>query len=356
MESKRLRWRKYRLSRKKLHERYNVQRRALMRLVFALASLKFTPIGLTLLGAASVAVYKFDHNATPWLAAPLLLLALNLIAAVATNGVFRRNTPLLIFHLALISLVLLAAIGRLTYLKGEAELTQGAAFDELKQVEAGPLHWGRLDQLHFVNDGFEISYQAGPVLSRNVNHMRWQNERGEELKGEIEDNLPLILFGYRIYPTSNKGFAPLFVWQPLNGAQVLGAVHLPSYPVNATAQAQTWRPAGSQADLWVMLQVDDNLIPPDRPSQFRLPDNRTLVLRREDARYQMQPGDRIDLPDGTLVYRELRTWMGYRVFYDWTIPWMLAACVVAVLSMGWHFWRKFAVRPWNMEGDAGSGG
>jgi cytochrome c biogenesis protein len=41
--------------------------------------------------------------------------------------------------------------------------------------------------------------------------------------------------------------------------------------------------------------------------------------------------------------------MGYLVFYDWTIPWMLSACVVAVLSMGWHFWRKFAAKPWNRE-------
>jgi hypothetical protein len=320
-----------------------------MRWVLALASLKFTPFGLALLGTASVAVYKFDHSATPWLAAPLLLLALNLIAAVATNGVFRRNTPLLMFHLALIALVLLAATGRLTYLKGEAELTQGAAFDGLKDIEAGPFHWGQLDKLRFVNDGFEISYKAGPVLDRNVNRVRWHNERGQELAGEIEDNLPLILFGYRIYPTSNKGFAPLFVWQPLNGAQVLGAVHLPSFPVNATAQAQTWRPKGSQADFWVTLNVDPNLIPSDRPSRFRLPADQTLVLRHLDVRYEMKPGDRLALPDGTLEYRELRTWMGYRLFYDWTIPWMLAACAVAVLSMAWHFWRKFASTPWNAD-------
>ena len=298
---------------------------------------------------AAIAIDKIGDSAAPWLAGPLLLLALNLIAAVATNGVFRRQMPLLVFHLALIVLVLLAAAGRLSYLKGNAEVTEGAAFEGLKSIDAGPLHWGRLDQLNFVNDGFDIRYMAGPVMDRNVSRVRWHNSDGLERVGEIESNVPLNLFGYRIYPTSNKGFAPVFVWQAKGQTPMLASVHLPSYPANAATQAQTWQPAGSTAELWVMLPVEDNLIPPDRPSQFRLPDNRTLVLRRDDVRYELQPGDRIQLPDGVLEYRELRTWMGYRVFYDWTIPWMLAACVVAILSMAGHFGRKFASNPWNTE-------
>ena len=253
------------------------------------------------------------------------------------------------FHLALIALVLLAAVGRLSYLKGNAEVTEGAAFDGLKKIEAGPLHWGRLDSVHFVNDGFEITYMAGPSLDRNVNRMRWKDRSGQERSGEIENNQPLVLFGYRIYPTSNKGFAPLFVWQPTGGQPMLAAVHLPSFPANATGQAQTWRPEGSQDDIWVMLPVDENLIPADRASRFRLPDERKIVVRYRDQRHELQPGQRVILADGTLEYRELRTWMGYRVFYDWTIPWMLAACALAIVSMGWHFWRKFGSTPWNNE-------
>jgi cytochrome c biogenesis protein ResB len=317
--------------------------------VALLASLKFTPVGLVLLGAASIMVYQLDESAAPWLAGPLLLLALNLIAAVATNAIFRRQLPLLIFHLALIALVLLAAAGRLSYLKGEAEVTDGAGFEGLKSRESGPLHWGALDRLHFVNDGFEITYMEGPVLDRNVSRVRWHDGAGQERAGEIEQNQPLVLHGYRIYPTSNKGFSPIFVWQPKRAGPMLAAVHLPSFPANAASQAQTWRPAGSSADIWVMLNVDANLIPADKPSRFHLPDDRKIVLRQEDLRFEMQPGDRISLPDGTLEYRELRTWMGYRVFYDWTIPWMLAACVVAILSMAWHFWRKFASTPWDSK-------
>ena len=320
-----------------------------MRAVLALASLKLTPVGLLLLGIASVAVYKLDQAAAPWLAAPLLLLALNLSAAVATNGVFRRQMPLLVFHLALIALVLLAAAGQLMYLKGTAEVTEGAGFTGLKSRDAGPLHMGRIDEVHFVNDGFDIAYMPGPVLDRLLNRLRWHDSEGVERTGEIEINKPLVLRGYRIYPTSNKGFAPLFLWRPANGKEVLAAVHLPSYPANATGQAQSWRPAGSKEDIWVMLNVEENLIPSDRASRFRLPEQRKVVVRYQGKRWEMQPGERIELADGTLEYRELRTWMGYRFFYDWTISWMLAACAVAVLGLSWHFWRKFESTPWNKE-------
>lgn len=317
------------------------------RLMLALASLKLTLVGLLLLGLATVAVYKLDHSATPWLAAPLLLLALNLSAAVATNRVFRRQQALLLFHLALIALVLLAAAGRLSYLKGNAEVTEGAAFETLVHREAGPMHWGQLDALRFVNEGFDIRYLPGPMMDRNVNQMRWQDERGRWQTGQIENNRPLMLHGYRIYPTSNKGFALLFVWQPAGGQPMLAAVHLPSYPANATAQALAWRPAGSPDDIWVMLEVEESLIPADRPSRFRLPDQRNIVLRYRDARLELQPGERVELAGGVLEYREMRTWMGYRLYYDWTIPWMLAACALAVISLAWHFWGKFSARPWD---------
>lgn len=322
-----------------------------MRLILALASLKFTPVGLVLLGLASVAVYKFDDSAAPWLSGPLLLLALNLIAAVATNGVFRKQMPLLVFHLALIALALLAAAGRLMYLKGTAEVTEGVEFHGLKQRDAGPLHIDRIGDVRFVNNGFDIDYMPGPVLDRMLNRVRWQDGKGAGREATIELNRPLILSAYRIYPTSNKGFAPVFLWHPAGREPTLAAVHLPSYPANATGQAQSWRPAGSDDDIWVMLNVEEGLIPADRGSRFRLPEKKNVVIRYAASRWEMKLGDRIELPGGALEYHELRTWMGYRFFHDWTIPWMIAACAVAVLSLSWHFWYKFAATPWNRDND-----
>ena len=315
--------------------------------VLALASLNLTPFGLALLGVATIAVYQIGDSATPWLAGPLFLLAANLIAAVATNGAFRRQLPLLSFHLALIALVLLAAVGRLTYLNGAADVTQGTGFTGLWRQFAGPLHQSQLEAVHFVNEGFEITYKPGPKRDLTLNTVRVVEDDGRERVEEIADNRPLVIKGYRFYPSSNKGFAPILLWQPHTGEPVLGAVHLPSYPVNINAQARDWRPAGSKNDIWVMLDLPEELIPADRASRFRLPDQHKLVLRQGDARWELRLGERVTLPDGVVEYRELRTWMGYTVFYDWTVPWMLSACLVAVLSLGGHFWQKFATKPWN---------
>lgn len=320
-----------------------------MKAVHALASLRLTPFALLLLALASVAVYRFDHRAAPWLAAPLFLLGLNLAAALATNGAFRRRLPLLVFHLALAALVLLAAAGRLTYLNGRAEVTEGAAFAGLDEVDAGPLHGGALEELNFVHEGAEIRYMAGPVLDTLVARLRWRDRAGRERGGAVADNAPLVQAGYRIYPTTNKGFAPLLAWRSGAAPAQVAALHLPSYPANETGQAREWRPAPGAEPLWIMLPIAAPLIAPDRPSRFRLPERQDIVVRRGAQRWVLAPGQRIVLADGELAYEGLTTWMGYRIVYDWTVPWILAACVVAILSMSWHFWRRFGATPWNPE-------
>lgn len=320
-----------------------------MRWILALASLKLTLVGMIVLGLAAMAVYKLEHNAAPWLAAPLLLLGANLSAAVATNGVFRRNTPLLVFHLALITIVLLAAAGRLTYLKGGAEVTEGEPFSGLKHSEAGPLHPWRIDRVQFVNEGMEIDYTPGPVRVSTVSRVRWLDAHGIERRGEARDNTPLVILGYHFNVTANKGFAPVLLWTPSVGAAVAGAVHLPSYPTRAEAQTATWRPGTVKEDIWLMLLINETLIPADQASRFRLPIDQKLVVRQGEARWELQPGERVQLPDGVLAYLELRTWMGYQVYYDWTVPWLLAASLVAVLSLAAYFWRKFASTSWNHE-------
>lgn len=316
----------------------------------SLASLRLTLAILALLGAGVLIAYLSETYTTWALVVPLVLMAANLSAAVATNGVFRRKTALLIFHLALIAIILLIAAGRLSYLKGHLELAEGAEFGgELVGRESGPLHWWRLDRVRFVNDGFRIEYAPGVRRGATSNRVRYVDEQGGIRQAVIGDNDALVVHGYRIYTSFNKGFAPSFLWRPRQGEAQLGAVHLPAYPAHEYRQAREWALPGTSRMVWVQLQFDEVILDPDKPSSFRLPERHVLVTRSGDSRAELQPGQTLDLPEGRLEYLGLRSWMGYTVFSDWTTSWLLAASVVAVASLSFHFWRKFAAEPWNPD-------
>jgi cytochrome c biogenesis protein len=313
-----------------------------------LASLRLTLALIAMLAAGTFIALQHEDARTWPMVVPLGLLATNLLAAVMTNGVFRRQTALLVFHLSLIALLLLVAAGRLTYLKGHAGVTDGTAFDgRLSEVEQGPWHNGALSAVSFVNHGFTIDYAPGLQRGATRNDVAWQGADGSWQRANIGDQDPLVIAGYRFYTTFNKGFAPTFHWQGADGAALYGSVQLPSYPMNEYSQALEWTPPGSRVPLWVMLDIDEVVLDPADHSTFRLPDKYTLVVRIGNVRHELRPGDSIELADGTLRFEGLRSWMGYRVFYDWTLPWLLAACAVAVASMGCHFWQKFAAKPWD---------
>lgn len=328
-------------------ERGRVLSRGLWHLMENIASLRFTLPILGLLGGGVLMTYRAEVRSVWPLAVPLTLLALNLACAVVTNPVFRRQTALLTFHFALLAIVLLLAVGRLTYLRGQLELSSGETFyGTLTQFERGPWHQGHIGDVSFTNQGFTIEYSPGVKRDRTRNAVSWTDAAGRELRAVIGDQQPLVLSGYRFYTSFNKGFAPLFVWHPARGTPQRGTIHLPSYPIHEYGQALEWSPPATDVKLWVMLKFEEALLDPARPWQFRPPHEHALVLRVGEDRRELVPGDRYVLPQGVLEYQGLTTWMGYNVFYDWTMPWLLAACLLAVASLAWYFRRKFAARPW----------
>ena len=123
---------------------------------------------------------------------------------------------------------------------------------------------------------------------------------------------------------------------------MLGTVHLPAYPLHEYKQALEWTPPGGKIPLWVMLQFDEVILDPAKSSEFRLPAKHQIVVRVGKERRELKQGEAMRLAEGILVYNGLRSWMGYTVFYDFTLPWLLAACILAVLSLAWHFWSKFS--------------
>lgn len=316
------------------------------------ASLRLTLVALVLLAIGAGVAYNAqgEGRATLPLVVPLALLAVNLLAAVASNKIFRRQTALLVFHLALVAIIIFVALGRMTYLRGAAEVVTGTEFSGLIQQDAGPWHWDRLGDVHFTNAGFSIRYQPGLQRQQTINRVRWIDADGRPQIAEIGDIEPLVIRGYRFYTTHNKGFSLVFRWQPKQGGPAtVGSVNLPSYPVHEYEQSREWQLPGVGAQLWTMLSFDEVLIDPSRDAEFRLPQRHEVVVRIGEKRWTLVPGGQIALDNGTLVYEELRSWMGYAVFYDWTISWLLAACAVAVLSLAWHFRNKYFARPWTPD-------
>ena len=327
-----------------------------VRCLRALASLKLT-LALIILLLVGVLIIYYTKTRFIWaLALPFIGFAINLTATVLTNPVFRRQLALLVFHLALIGIALLIAVERLTYLKGQVEVVEGETFTgQMLREESGPWHPRRLDKLQLTNENFTVNYTNSDGILRRVdtrNQVAWVSPNGVAGRSIIGDQEPLLLGGYRFYTTINKGFAPVFSWRPADGsAERVGAVHLPSYPRLHLQQQNEWQPLGSATSVWVMLQIDEEILSPDAPSQLRVPDKHKIIVRLDEARWELKPGDSIRLPDGVLVYQELRKWMGYDVTYNFTLPWLLAASILAVLSMAWHFGQKFMARPWNPSGN-----
>jgi hypothetical protein len=317
-----------------------MNRPALVATVAHFGSLRHTLVLVALLAAVVLA------RPTWWpLTAVIALLAVNLLAALWVHPLLRRQLPLLVAHLALLALVVLVAAGRLLALDGRFELTEGVPFDgSLLDREAGALHVDRLQRLSFRHDGFEIDYASGRKRGATRNSVSWAGEDGQPRSAVIGDHVPLVLDGHRFYTSPNKGYAPLLRWLPERGEPLRGAVHLPSFPMHELRQSQAWAlPDGRSA--WVMLQTDETLLDPQRAGRFALPRRHRLVVRIGEQRAELLPGQALAVPGGQLVYEGLRTWMGYRVAYDPTLPWLLAAALLSALALGGHYALKFGAWP-----------
>jgi cytochrome c biogenesis protein len=302
----------------------------------------------TLMLLALLAAVMFARPAFAPLAAVMALLALNLAAAIVVHPAFRRQLPLLAAHLALLLLVLGVGLGKLFALDGRFELTLGVPFDgELLDRDAGHLYRERLRGLAFEHGGFEIDYAPGRQRGATRNLVRFTDAEGRIREAVIGDHRPLVLEGHRFYTTPNKGFAPVLRWEGGGGAgqsggeAVRGAVHLPSFPAHELRQWREWQLAGS-GTVWVMLQIEGALIDPRTATRFEMPREHRLVVRQGERRFELRPGEAAELAGGRLVYEELRTWMGYRVAYDPTLPWLLASALLAALAFGWHYLARFA--------------
>jgi cytochrome c biogenesis protein len=309
-----------------------------------LSSLRFTLIGMILLAIGAALSYNNPASTPVWvLVMPMALLAINLLAAIITNPRIHRRGSLLVFHLALLGVVVLAAVGYLTRFEAHVEMLQGTAFsaDDLLDKKAGPWHVSHLDKVAFIQGPYTVDYAAGMVRGSTRSHIQVPDGRDGWTWRVVGDDKPLVVDGYRFYTSFNKGFAPILTWIPDHGAPETGSVNMPAYPLFEFKQDNSWTPpGGSEIKFWLRLDTGMN-----EKTDWVLDGEKTtgvLVVNTADGqRAELKPGDSARVPGGRLRYDRLSTWMGYKIFYDPTLHLMFVTAIVGVLGLFTHFWQKF---------------
>lgn len=312
--------------------------------VHALASARWTVLFFLMSALAALAVAHEVMTATVLMVLPFTLLVANLAASIVTHARFRADLPLLLFHLALVVLVLLFVLARLVYLDGRTTLTSGTAFDGQLQMESrGPLHRGHVQDLRFANDGFTEDFYAQGKGEHHATYNRvlWQDKAGMWHAAQIGDAHPLLLDGYKIYTTRRRGFSPVFLWQPKVGEEVFGTVQLSALHDAAYASYAAWHlPSGIEA--WVMLE-DGGAKQPRSGHRANLGAGELehdLVLRIGQQRHVLEKGQSLELAEGRLTYVRLDSWMGYLISYDPTLPWIMSTILIGLGSLVWFYWRR----------------
>lgn len=319
-----------------------------MGFVRKLASLKWTLVGMVALAVLSLVGTRSDAVDVGWTVVPIVLLSLNLVAAILTNRSFRTQSGLLVFHVGLLLVFVLIGLTVMTRFNGRIEVLQGEPFDpSLLEVDyRGPLHRGDLSNIHFVQREFEVDYLPGIVRQATRSTIEFVDDAGGLRQRTIGDRQGIDFGGYRVLPTANKGFALVLGWETVDGDLQYGAVHLPSYPAHDWKQVNDWvTPAGQSVQL--ELEFDDPMIVTDAAWTLRHPGGayRLRVVSDGATQGQATAGGHIDLEGGRLHVAELRLWMGYSVDYYPFLPWLFAAAMLTIGGLAVHFGNRYLRLP-----------
>lgn len=314
-----------------------------MNILRTIASLKLTLAGMIALILGVLLIYMEWVSASAWIAIPLSVLSINLLAALIVNPGFRSQSGLLVFHVCLLAVMLLATFGWLSNLKGRVEIMEGQSFSarEVEVLRQGPWHpWERLEEINFQQGPIRVEY--APNLIRGQTKSRVAISVNQTVIA-IGDNVPLRIDGYRFYTTSNKGYAAVLTWRSEQGEIQRGAIHFPSYPFNDWKQLNDWQtPGGEQLSFELLLTEQ----PPAQSAWVfdRAHNTGSLRVKRNDGTaVTLKVDETIDLARGQLHFEQLRMWMGYEVFYDPMLAWLFAAALVGILGLGWHLYQKLRV-------------
>lgn len=301
------------------------------RFIAAVGSLRLTLAATVLLAAGVWRIYPGD-GPVDLLAAAIAILAVNLVCAIAAHPRLRKDRGLFVLHLALLALFALVAMGWLTRFEGRLEVVDGQRFADapLEVKKRGWLHPNKLNEIDFVQNYYTVDY--APALQRAETHSRVWVDDQERVVG---DDRPLIIEGYRLYTTHNKGFSLVLAWTPTGGATQQGTVNLPRYPYYDWMQENRFTPPGGP-EMTLKLKFAGHA----RPEEAWQLDSRKaegeLEVHAGQQSWKLGMGDSLEFPQGSLRYVGVRGWMGYQVYYDPTLPWLFWTGILMAAGLAWH--------------------
>jgi hypothetical protein len=309
------------------------------KIITALASLQMTLTGLFFFSLGLIFILYNYPTPTIALSPGFGLLLVNLVCAIVIKEKIHHNPALLIFHLALLVFMCLLICSRLSYMKGWLQLNEGETFSQMTGIlHQGPFYPEDLSQIAFRQLNYKTRITRGS-LTKTQSFIALPDSKQPII---IQDQTPLIVGAYHFTLTGKIGYSLLFNWKS-GFEHYNGHVILPRYNRHSLLTHQ-WTIPNTDLSLELLLDMDTDSAMVDN---FKLPTHYQLVISHQKNIINLKTGQSHHFKQGQLTFLGLKRWIGYDVFYDWTIPWLLVAVLLAIASLGTFLWQKMNKKSWH---------